>query len=508
MASGVRFGERLRSYDELRARAARIASGLAALGVGAGDRVAVMLRNEPAFLEVTEAAGLLGALPVPVNWHWRGTELDHLLTDSGARAVVAHTDLVATVERSLPRGVPLVEVRVPVELTRAFGLPPNGVTRRHRTLDELIEDNDPWDRPAGHAPAAVIYTSGTTGRPKGLRRLAHPPEQRRRLAEATLEAFGLSPTMRTLVPAPLYHTAPNVHAVLASRLGIDLTIMPRFDPEDLLRTIERHRIEHVQLVPTMFVRLLRLPKEIREEYDLSSLRSVVHAAAPCPVDVKHAMIDWWGPIIREYYGGSETGAVTACDAAEWLAHPGTVGRPLWDCDVRILDPDGAELPPGRVGEIYLRPPSFWPDFTYLGDDAKRRGIERDGYLTVGDMGYLTEDGYLFLCDRAHDMVISGGVNVYPAEIEACLLGLDGVADAAVFGIPDDDLGEALAAHVQPAPRARLTADAVRDHVRANLAGYKVPKVVVFEEALPREDSGKLFKRRLREPYWAGAGRRI
>ncbi|WP_116024100.1 AMP-binding protein [Thermomonospora umbrina] len=498
----------MRTYDELRARAARIAAGLDALGVGAGDRVAVMLRNEPAFLEVTEAAGLLGALPVPINWHWRAAELDHLLTDSGAKAVFVHTDLVSTVERALPPGVRLIEARVPGELTAAFGLPPSGVTRRHPTLDELIEGNDPWTGPAGDTPASVIYTSGTTGRPKGIRRVPTPPDKRLQLAMGILEVMGLTPEMRTLIPAPLYHTAPNVHALLASRMGIDMTVMPRFDPEELLRTVERNRIEHVQLVPTMFVRLLRLPKEIRDEYDVSSLKSVVHAAAPCPVDVKHAMIGWWGPIIREYYGGSETGAVTACDSTEWLARPGTVGRALWDCDVKVLDGSGVELPPGEVGEVFLRPPSFWPDFTYLGDDAKRRGIERDGYLTVGDMGHLDEDGYLFLSDRAHDMVISAGVNVYPAEIEACLMGMDGVADAAVFGIPDDDLGEALAAHVEPLPRARLTADAVRDHVRAALAGYKVPKVVVFEESLPREDSGKLFKRRLREPYWADTGRRI
>ncbi|SEF88861.1 long-chain acyl-CoA synthetase [Thermomonospora echinospora] len=508
MATGVRFGDRKRTYDELHARATRIAAGLDALGVGPGDRVALVLRNEPAFLEATEAAQLLGALPVPVNWHWRGGELDHLLTDSGARAVFAHTDLVPRVEQSLPAGVPLVEVRVPGELTAAYGLPPNGVTRRHPTLEELIEGNEPWREAAGQAPASVIYTSGTTGKPKGIRRGTTTPEAGLRMALGILEVFGLDPGMRTLIPAPLYHTAPNTHALLAARAGIDLTIMPKFDPEDLLRTVERNRIEHIQMVPTMFVRLLRLPEKVRTRYDLSSLKAVVHAAAPCPVDVKQAMIDWWGPILREYYGGSETGIVTACDSAEWLAHPGTVGRAMWDCDVRILDSEGRRLPPGEPGEVYLRPPSFWTDFTYLGDDAKRRGIERDGYLTVGDVGYLTEDGYLFLCDRAGDMVISGGVNVYPAEIEACLLGLDGVEDVAVFGVPDDEMGEALAAHVAADPAAGLTADTVRDHVRAELAGYKVPKVVVFERSLPREDSGKLFKRRLREPYWAGTGRRI
>ncbi|ACY99369.1 MULTISPECIES: AMP-binding protein [Thermomonospora] len=508
MTTGVRFGERKRAYEELRARAARIATGLADLGVGSGDRVAVMLRNEPAFLEVTEAAQLLGALPVPVNWHWRGEELAHLFGDSGAKVVFAHTDLVPKVEEVLPEDVGLVEVRVPDEVTAAYGLPPNGVTRRHPTLEALIESNEPWREPAAQAPPSVIYTSGTTGRPKGVRRKPHSPEDTVKMAMGILEVFGLSPEMRTLVPAPLYHSAPNVHALLASRLGIDLTIMPKFDPEGLLRTIERNRIEHIQMVPTMFIRLLRLPEKVRKSYDLSSLKAVVHAAAPCPVDVKQAMIDWWGPILREYYGGTETGIITASDSQQWLAHPGTVGRAVWDCDVKILDSEGRELPAGQVGEVYLKPPSFWPDFTYIGDDAKRRGIERDGYLTVGDMGYLTEDGYLFLCDRAGDMVISGGVNIYPAEIEAHLLKLEGVQDAAVFGIPDAEMGEALAAHIVADPAAGLTAERVREHVRAGMAGYKVPKVVVFEQSLPREETGKLFKRKLRDPYWAGAGRRI
>jgi long-chain acyl-CoA synthetase len=314
--------------------------------------------------------------------------------------------------------------------------------------------------------------------------------------------------MRTMVPAPLYHTAPNVHALGAVALGMDLTVLPRFDAEDFLRAVEANRIDHAQMVPTMFVRLLKLPDEVRKRYDLSSLKNVVHAAAPCPPDVKRAMIEWWGPIITEYYGGSETGIAVWCDSAEWLAHPGTVGKAVDGADIRILDEEGNILPIGQVGTVYIKPADNWPNFTYIGDDDKRRNMERDGYLTVGDVGRLDDDGFLYLSDRANDMVISGGVNIYPAEIEAALFGLEGVRDVAVFGIPDEEFGEALAAHIDADPAAGLTEDAVREFARQKLAGYKVPKVVVFDRNLPREDSGKLFKRKLREPYWAGRDRRI
>jgi long-chain acyl-CoA synthetase len=302
------------------------------------------------------------------------------------------------------------------------------------------------------------------------------------------------------VPAPLYHSAPNVHALFAIRMGNDLTLMPRFDAEELLRLIERHRIEHVQLVPTMFHRLLALPEEVRRRYDLSSLRGAVHAAAPCPPEEKRAMIDWWGPIIGEYYGGTETGIVVHATSEQWLTHPGTVGAPVNDAALRIVGEDGEELPAGETGEIYLRPPTCWPDFTYHGRPEERSAMERDGFLTLGDVGHVDADGFLWITDRVKDMIIAGGVNIYPVEIEQCLLGLAGVRDVAVIGVPDPDLGEAIAAHVQLAEGATLTADEVRAHVGRELAGYKVPRIVAFEEELPREDSGKLFKRRLREQH--------
>ncbi|MFB7634365.1 AMP-binding protein [Streptomyces sp. NPDC056149] len=510
-APAIRCAGHERGYPEFLDRAARIATGLAELGVGPGDRVAVVLRNEPAHLEITTAAAQLGAAAVPVNWHFRADDLGHVLTDSGSAVVFAHTDLLPAVAAVLPDGVHVIEVPVPPGVAAACGLAVPPVTGRYPLLDAWLADRLPLARPADARPPTVIYSSGTTGRPKGVLR---EPVTQETLTEAVggfLEYFAVEPGGRTLIPAPLYHASPSQHAVLALAAGLDITLMPHFDAEEFLRLVERHRIAQTQVVPTMFVRLLRLPKDVRERYDISSLTSVVHAAAPCPPHIKHAMIDWLGPVLREYYGGSETGAVTWCDSAEWLAHPGTVGRAQGTCEVAVLGPDGAALPPGATGEIYVRPADTWPRFSYLGDAEKRAAMEAPGlpgFVTLGDIGHLDDDGYLYLSDRRNDLVISGGVNIYPAEIEGCLLSLEGVRDAAVFGIPDEEFGEALAAHLETEAGVRLTAAAVRDHVAGRLAAYKVPRTVVFEQRLPRDESGKLFKRQLRDPYWEGHGRRI
>jgi long-chain acyl-CoA synthetase len=323
------------------------------------------------------------------------------------------------------------------------------------------------------------------------------------------EALGLDPArpIRTVMTGPLYHTAPNFYGLFAVREGALAVLQPRFAAEELLRLIERHRISHLHMVPTMFVRLLRLPEAIRRRYDLSSLEWVVHGAAPCPIHVKEAMIDWWGPVVGEYYGGTETGIVTFHTAAEAVRKPGTVGRPLTGVTVRILDDAGRELRPGEIGEIYSGLDGF-ADFTYHGLPAERREIERGGLVTLGDVGYLDEDGYLFLCDRKRDMVISGGVNIYPAEIEAALLALPGVRDCAVIGIPDDEFGESLCACIEAETGATLGEAEVRAFLGERLAGFKVPHTIRFERDLPREDTGKIIKHRLRDPYWAAAGRRI
>jgi len=411
-----------------------------------------------------------------------------------------HADLWPAIASSVPEGLALVIVPAdghsPAEL-------PGGALHWH----DWLAENEPWEQPPQAAPVSIIYTSGTTGRPKGVVRMPATDEQREAAQAMLGEIFQLAPDERTVIPAPMYHTAPNVYALSAAIRGMDMTIMTSFDAEEFLRIVAEHRVTVVQMVPTMFVRLLALPEQARSRHDLSSLRWIVHAAAPCPPEVKHAMIEWLGPIVAEYYGGTETGPVVFCTSEEWLAHPGAVGRPIERAVVKVLDADGSELPTGESGEVYMWV-DVWPDFTYAGDEEKRREVERDGLVSCGDIGYVDADGYLYLNDRRSDMVISGGVNIYPAEIEACLLSLQGVRDCAVFGIPDEEFGEALAAHVELHDGVRLTVEEVRDHIRSRLAAYKTPRVVQFSDSLPREDSGKIFKRRLREPYWAGRERAI
>jgi long-chain acyl-CoA synthetase len=313
--------------------------------------------------------------------------------------------------------------------------------------------------------------------------------------------------IRTVITGPVYHSAPNLYALSAARDGGLVVLQPRFNAEELLQLIERHRITHLHMVPTMFVRLLQLPDEVKRKYDVSSLQFVSHAAAPCSPAVKRQMIEWWGPVINEYYGGTETGGVVFHTAAEALRKPGTVGRPIENAVIKIFDAEGKALGANEVGEVYMHINGF-PDFTYNGKDEQRRGVEREGLITCGDVGYVDEDGYLFLCDRVRDMIISGGVNIYPAEIEAVLITLPDVRDCAVFGVPDDEYGEAVCAYIEPQDGAQLSAEAIRDRLRPHIAGYKIPKLIEFRDALPREDSGKIFKRKLRAPYWEKAGRQI
>ncbi len=502
--TGVRCGARRTTYEELFGRALRATGGLLELGVGAGDRVALLLHNSIEFLEASIATVPLGARAVPINWHWRGEEIAHVLADSRAKALVVHADLWPAIATSVPAGLAIVVVP---SQDGEHGAEPAELPDGALSWPEWLARSEPWAQPPETTPASIIYTSGTTGLPKGVVRSPPTDAQREGLGTLFDEIFQLGPEERTVIPAPMYHSAPNAYVNAAVVRGMDITIMRRFDAEEFLRTVAEHSVTVVQMVPTMFVRLLALPESVRSRYDLSSLRWIVHAAAPCPPEVKRAMIEWLGPIVAEYYGGTETGPVTFATSEEWLAHPGTVGRPVAQATVKVLDADGRQLPADESGEVFMRL-EVLSDFTYEGDEQKRRGVERDGLVSCGDIGYLDAEGYLFLNDRRSDMVISGGVNVYPAEIEACLLSLPGVRDCAVFGIPDDEFGEALAAHVELHDGARLTAEHVRAHVRAHLAAYKTPRVVQFSDSLPREDSGKIFKRRLREPYWSGRDRRI
>ncbi len=504
----VHAGDRRAGHAEIRERALKAAAGLRALGVREGDTVALVLRNDVAFFEAALGASLAGAYPVPLNWHSTADEAGYILNDSGAKAVIAHADLLPGIEAGIPAGTPVLVVDTPAEIATAYAavVTPHAVPAR--AWDGFVEAHEPLADPSPVNRSAVIYTSGTTGKPKGVRRQppapgATPPTL------SGLTPFGLDRPgpIVVLMNGPMYHAAPNIYGLSALHVGADIVLQPRFDAEEMLQLIERHRITHMHIVPTMFVRLLKLPEAVKARYDLSSLQFVVHGAAPCPPTVKRAMIDWWGPVIFEYYGSSETGLAAFHGSEEAVAKPGTVGRPLPGVDIIIVGDDGGEQPVGEVGEVYIRPANL-PDFTYIGAEEKRREVGRGAHVTVGDVGYLDADGYLFLCDRKRDMVISGGVNIYPAEIEAVLLGVPGVKDCAVFGIPDEEFGEALCACVEPVDGAALDPTDIRAALAERLSRYKVPRLVEIVAALPREDSGKIFKRRLREPYWEGRGRAI
>ncbi|AVO46861.1 acyl-CoA synthetase [Phreatobacter cathodiphilus] len=505
---GIVSGERQRDPAVVEERARRIAGGLDRLGVGPGDCVAILMRNDIAFLEATYGAAMLGAYAVPVNWHLKADEVRYILDDCEAKVLVGHEDLLAPLDGHLPGSLAVFRVPVPPEVAQHFPPPaaaelPAGA----RDLDLWLAGAAPYEGAARPAPMSMIYTSGTTGKPKGVKRKAPTPEEAKATEGLRALVYGLRPGVRALLPGPLYHSAPNSFGIRAGRLGGVLVLMPRFDAEEMLRLIEEHRIDTIFMVPTMFVRLLKLPEAVRSRYDLSSLRFVIHAAAPCPADVKAAMIAWWGPVIHEFYGGTETGPVTFATSEDALRKPGSVGRLSPGAEIRVLGEDGREVPPGETGELFCRIAGY-PDFTYHKAPEKRAEVDDAGFITCGDIGYVDPDGYVFLCDRKRDMIIAGGVNIYPAEIEAALLALPQVRDCAVFGIPHAEFGESIMAVIAPQPGVEIDPAALKAELSTRIADYKLPRHIEIRDDLPREDSGKIFKRRLRDPYWAAAGRAI
>ena len=506
---GIISGERRRTHADVAGRAARIASGLHRLGVGQGDSVCILMRNDIAFVEAAYAAMRLGAYGVPINWHFKPEEINYILMDSGTSVLIGHADMLHQLREAIPPGITVVSVPTPPEILRHYKIDAGYLARPDFAIDlgSWLAQQAPYDGPVVPQPQNMIYTSGTTGHPKGVRRTAPTQEQSAAAEKMRTMIYGLKRGARALLPGPLYHSAPNSFGLRAGRLGGALALMPRFDPEAFLQLVEAQRIDTIFMVPTMFIRLMKLPEEVRRKYDVSSLRHVIHAAAPCPADVKRAMIEWWGPVIYEFYGSTESGAVTFATSDDALKKPGTVGRISPGAELRFIGDDGRVLGTGEIGEIYSRIAAN-PDFTYHRKPEKRAEIDRDGFITSGDVGYIDADGYVFICDRKRDMVISGGVNIYPAEIEAALHAVPGVHDCAVFGIPDPEFGEALMAVVEPQPGATLDDADIRARLKAALADYKVPKHIEIQANLPREDSGKIFKRRLRDPYWERAGRRI
>jgi long-chain acyl-CoA synthetase len=489
-----------RTFGQLNANANRLARILRARGLTAGDSIVLMCTNRPEFVEVLLAAQRTGLRLTPINWHLTGEEAGYIVANCEAKAFVAAASLgdkvvTAATAASSSSSSSLVRLAVGGDLP---GFEP---------YETAIADQDPDDIPDPALGTQMLYTSGTTGRPKGVHR--EPTAAQSALSAVNLcgyeEDYAHSVDVH-LCTGPLYHAAPLAFSLALPLLyGVPIVVMEQWDPAETLRLIEHHGITHTHMVPTMFHRLLALPEDIRAKYDLSSLRFVIHGAAPCPVTVKERLIAWLGPIVVEYYAATE-GVGTLVDSATWLAHPGTVGRPMLPELVKVADDDGNQLAPGEIGLVFLRSQAA-TRFDYYGDAEKTAGAFRGDYFTLGDMGYVDVDGYLFLTDRSTNLIISGGVNIYPAEIDAVLLQHPAVGDVATIGIPDEEWGEAVKAVVQPAegvePSDALAAELLA-FCREHLAHFKCPRTIDFTSQLPREDTGKIYKRLLREQYRVAA----
>jgi long-chain acyl-CoA synthetase len=509
MKPTVHFGAVAEDGESFFQRCMRAAAALCDAGLGQGEVVAVMLRNEPVLLEVMLAARWIGARWCLVNWHFKAAEVRHILADSQARMLIVDADLLGRISGAVPHGVRVL-VATPSEPTRrVFGFPDESPPDGHGAEDwAAFRDAAAGPPPTQQVPGtAMVYTSGTTGLPKGIRREVATAGQLALIAERSRTVLGIEPGMRALVSAPMYHSAPAAYVIQAALNDAHLWIEPKFDAERTLQLVESERISHLYLVPTMYVRLLRLDADARRRYDLRSVKFVASTGSACAPDIKRRMIEWWGPVFHEAYAASELGWISHIDSKESLRRPGSAGRAIEGVQLKVLSEEGGQVPAGTVGLLYARDPAI-PDFTYANNDGARRKIEADGLWTLGDMGYLDDEGYLYVVDRQSDMVISGGVNIYPAEIEAVLMTLPGVADCAVFGIPDDEFGEALAAAVQRLAGADIDAAMLRAFLRERLADFKVPRAVTFHDELPREETGKIFKRKLRQPYWENRTRRV
>jgi len=484
------------TYAELDRRSNQGAQLFRSLGLKTGDHIALLMENCLPFMEVCWAAQRSGLYYTAISRYLTAEEIAYIVRDCGAQVVITTPQCIGAI-------APLVG--------DAPGAPIFYIT------DEAKPGFRSWDEARDAQPATpiadeaagydMLYSSGTTGRPKGIKRpLSEPsilvPNPLLKLLCSTM--CGMTADSVYLSPAPLYHAAPLRFNMMCGALGGTSIIMEHFDAEEFLRLVEKHRVTQSQLVPTMFVRMLKLPEEVRRKYDVSSLKGAVHAAAPCPADVKAKMIEWWGPILIEYYAGSEGNGVTVSTSQDWLSHRGTVGRAVVG-EIRILDDDGNELPGGETGTVYF---AGGPQFAYHNDDDKtKRAYNARGWSTLGDVGYLDADGFLYLTDRKAYMIISGGVNIYPQETEDVLITHPAVADVAVFGVPNEEMGEEVKAVVQPHDMRQAGEELAAELIafcRRHLSPIKCPKSVDFEAELPRTPTGKLVKRHLRDRYWAKA----
>jgi long-chain acyl-CoA synthetase len=494
------------SRTELNERVNRLVNGLRDAGLGDGDAVAVLCGNRREYVEAVMACGIASWILVPLNWHLTVEELAYILNDSGAKALLADAEF-ATVAAGAGDQAPGVTVRLAIG-----GEGPDGFG----SYDDVLAGTGP-EEPEGQAAGTyMFYTSGTTGRPKGVRSTSFVVGMPVAVHASVLA--GLAGMLHIpeggvcLVNAPLYHGGPFLFSMLPAYRGATLVMRRKFDPAEMLRIIDEYQVTTAYAVPTHFVRLLRLPDAVKASFKGDSLKGVFHTGAPCAPEVKRQMLEWWGPVIHELYSATETGGLGCfITGDEWLKKPGTVGRPLPVVAIEIVSDEGEILPPNEAGTVYVRN-LIGGDFTYHGAPEKTAEAHREpGVMTVGDVGYLDDEGYLFLCDRKIDMIISGGVNIYPAEIEAVLVNHPAVLDAAVFGIPHDEFGEEVKAVLQLAPGHQPSDELATEltaFAREHLAGYKVPRSIDFTDEFPRTETGKLVKRELRDPYWQGRERAI
>ncbi len=486
------------SYGELNACANQLVRALNRRGVGPGDAVALLCANRPEFA-IAYAAAVRGGLRLTcLNWHLQRDELAYIVENCEARAFLADARF-AEAAAEVARGAAKASVRLAIA----------GAVEGFESFATALAAERADDVETPVLGSTMLYTSGTTGRPKGVYRRQTPPPTGVAREISRVSAFRPE-TDRMLCTGPLYHAAPlafNLVSPLANGLGT--VLMDRWDAEATLAQIERHRVTHTHMVATMFHRLLALPAEVRARYDLSSLRCVLHGAAPTPVHVKKALIDWLGPIVHEYYAATEGGG-TFIDAADWLRKPGSVGRPVDPGILQVRDDEGRLVEPGSVGTIWFRAPAVGR-FEYFGDAEKTKSSYDGDWFTMRDMGYQDLDGYVFLTGRTSELIISGGVNIYPAEIDAVLLMHPAVADAAAIGTPNEEFGEEVRAVVQLKPGHTASEPLARElieHCRARLAHFKCPRGIDFDAALPRSEAGKVQRRVIRERYWQGLGRQI
>jgi long-chain acyl-CoA synthetase len=492
------------TYGELNASVNRLVRVLAAAGVEAGHRVALMVRNSFAFFQVGQAAAKLRATVVPINFHLKHEEIAYIVDDSDARVLVAGAEFRDEVAGALEA------ITAPARQNLFFtgaGALPAGATRLEGVM-AAVDGGEPPMATATSGFNVMVYTSGTTGRPKGVLHPAIDPERAYQSQLVLAQTWGFRTDDIHLLVGPAYHTAPGAYSLVHLFMGATIVIMQSSDAEEMLRLIDRHRVTTVHMVPANFIRILDLPEETRRRYAVGSLRRVLHAAAPCPVDVKRRIMEYFpADAVWEYYGMTE-GAGTIISPDDWRRKPGSVGRPWPGVQLRILDEDGRELGPNVPGLVYVSGQGGRRSFEYHKAPEKTEAAYRGEFFTVGDIGYLDEDGFLFIVDRKADMVISGGVNIYPAEVEAVLYRHPDIVDVAVIGVPDEKMGEQVKAVVEPRRGATLAATEVIEFCRSHIAHYKCPRSVEFVTALPRDPNGKVRKRELRERYWAGRQKRV